>query len=143
MMTILSSETMNIPDGVKIKVDAKPRHPHRSLPHRKSHHRHHQGVSLQDAFVYANFSINASISNEAKSIDTRNFLKEAFKGYIIGQRTKTFTWSLMNVAGCWEPIKIDLADMEEKKEETIAAFIEEVHLSHSFGRHRGEKHDIM
>ncbi|CAN6719137.1 unnamed protein product [Malus baccata var. baccata] len=82
MMTILSSETMDIPDGVKIKVDAKkaeaeaqglvwlpqnqPRHPHRSLPHRKSHHRHHQGVSLQDPFVYANFSINASITNEVK-----------------------------------------------------------------------------
>ncbi|KAM1243207.1 hypothetical protein FF2_034459 [Malus domestica] len=88
MMTILAFETMDIPDGVKIKIHAKiievltgsssatsrtrlglsaryqqgdqkmkadsqglvrlwqnqPRNPHRSLPYRKSHHRHHQGV---------------------------------------------------------------------------------------------------
>ncbi|GAU48704.1 hypothetical protein TSUD_303170 [Trifolium subterraneum] len=52
MKTILSSETMDIPDGVSIKVNAKMR------------------------FVYAHFPINASITNDNKSIEIRNFLGE-------------------------------------------------------------------
>ncbi|KAB2605794.1 60S ribosomal protein L9 [Pyrus ussuriensis x Pyrus communis] len=102
MMTILASETMDILDGDKIKVHAKIIE---VLTGNLQGCELHVGVSEELAhllrvilsflskspcvttrifgiilgstrFVYASFSIIASITNEAKSIDTPNFLGE-------------------------------------------------------------------
>ncbi|KHN02144.1 60S ribosomal protein L9-like [Glycine soja] len=118
MKTILSSETMNIPDGVSIKVHAKVievEGPRGKLV-RDFHHLNldfqlitddggkrklkidswfgsrktsaalshvenlitgvTKGYRYKMRFVYAHFPINASIGNNSKSIEIRNFLGE-------------------------------------------------------------------
>nr|VDD30156.1 unnamed protein product [Brassica oleracea] len=102
MKTILSSETMDIPGAVNIKVSAKvievegPRGKLRKLKidswfgSRKSSASIRTALSHVDnlitgvtrgfrykmRFVYAHFPINASIGGDSKSIEIRNFLGE-------------------------------------------------------------------
>ncbi|KAJ4870525.1 60S ribosomal protein L9-2 [Raphanus sativus] len=100
MKTILSSETMDIPEGVSIKVHAKlikddvtgkrqlkidswfgSRKASASIRTALSHVSNliagvTQGFLYKMRFVYAHFPINASISGDNKSIEIRNFLGE-------------------------------------------------------------------
>ncbi|KAG5255351.1 60S ribosomal protein [Salix suchowensis] len=102
MKTILSSETMDIPDGVKIKINARvievegPRgklsrdFKHLNLDFQKtsaairtalSHVENlitgvTKGYRYKMRFVYAHFPINASITNSNTAIEIRNFLGE-------------------------------------------------------------------
>nr|AFK41222.1 unknown [Lotus japonicus] len=103
MKTILSSETMDIPDGVTIKAHAKvievegPRgklvrdFKHLNLDFqlitgedgkKKLSHVDNlitgvtKGYRYKMRFVYAHFPINASITNDNKAIEIRNFLGE-------------------------------------------------------------------
>ncbi|PIA26263.1 hypothetical protein AQUCO_09500020v1 [Aquilegia coerulea] len=68
MKTIRTTETMDIPEGVKIKVKAK--------QIEVEGPRVTKGYRYKMRFVYAHFPINASISNNNQSIEIRNFLGE-------------------------------------------------------------------
>nr|KYP69628.1 60S ribosomal protein L9 [Cajanus cajan] len=95
MKTILSSETMNIPDGVSIKVHAKVIHVNDNRKRklkidawfgsRKTsaaictalsdvENRVTKDYHYKMRIVYAHFPINASITNNNKAIEIRNFL---------------------------------------------------------------------
>ncbi|KAL0351727.1 UNVERIFIED_CONTAM: 60S ribosomal protein L9 [Sesamum calycinum] len=107
MKTILSSDTMDIPDGVKIKVKAKlitdeatgkkklkidawfgSRKTTAAIRTALSHVTNlingvTKGYCYKMRFVYAHFPINASITNSGTAIEIRNFLGEkrtCFKG---------------------------------------------------------------
>ncbi|CAA2969920.1 60S ribosomal L9-1 [Olea europaea subsp. europaea] len=84
MKTILSSETMDLPDGVNVKVKAKmievegPRG--LAICTTLSHINNlitgvAKGYRYKMLFVYAHFPINASITSGNKSIEIRNFLR--------------------------------------------------------------------
>ncbi|KAJ8466520.1 hypothetical protein OPV22_029072 [Ensete ventricosum] len=88
MKTILSSQTMDIPEGVTVKVNAKivevegPRG--KLTPAIRTAISHVQnlitgvtkGYRYKMRLVYAHFPINASIPNNNTSIEIRNFLGE-------------------------------------------------------------------
>ncbi|KAH0857928.1 hypothetical protein HID58_086189, partial [Brassica napus] len=97
MKTILSSETMDIPGAVNIKVSAKEAETGKRklkidswFGSRKSSASNRTALSHVDnlitgvtrgfrykmRFVYAHFPINASIGGDSKSIEIRNFLGE-------------------------------------------------------------------
>ncbi|KAL0322206.1 UNVERIFIED_CONTAM: 60S ribosomal protein L9 [Sesamum calycinum] len=100
MKTILSSDTMDIPDGVKIKVKAKlitdeatgkkklkidawfgSRKTTAAIRTALSHVTNlingvTKGYRYKMRFVYAHFPINASITNSGTAIEIRNFLGE-------------------------------------------------------------------